>query len=1291
MSWQTWVRRGLDGLILCLVVWLLVTAAYVSLGRQFVPAVADYQAELVKRAEELTGRAILLKDLSGEMQGTQPVFMLRGLQVHAEADPDSSVLFALDNVTARLDVFASLWRRELVLDALQVEGLALELLQAPDGRWRLRGLGARDRVEGGLDETLDKLLNQRRITLLDSRIRINPHDLPEWNFTEGDLTLVNRWGEHRFDARMALPDGRQLRLQLAGQSSDDDWRNMSVEFFAELPAMQWGNWIPGAWLEQARLEQLVAGGSFWGSWRDRRLSRLQGMVTAPEVKLRTLRPGAALTDLQAQFDLQLDDEQQVLRVEQLGLRVNEILWPHTRLAATREVDDGSWQLRLDRLPLEPLAAGLAGSIPDDRFAEILATLDPHGEVLDIGLRGSRTSLSLEDLSIEARLDNISIEPWRAVPGFSGISGTLAGSRALGELRLNSENWSMFLPQLFPEAWHYDRLTGSLGWQWSDDTGMQLEAPGLAVSGEEGEATAQLSLHLPRPGNPPSMDLRVALRDSQAHFYRRYLPSRAAAMTPELTEWLLSTDLSGTVPLAIFSYRGVLAKNADPADRLLQLYGSVDQGSLFFQPGWPALEDVSGTLHLRNTAVTVQEGRARLWGTELSDVEVAIDRARPDAPLLLSVEGEAAGSLQDALRLMQDTPLKKITNDPLAGWTGNGTLAGKGSLVIPLQQGGQPEVRLSWQAEAEQLFIPQLDVPLHQVSGNFAYDHSKGLTADSVRAQFLGEPVTGTISVIDREQLVRMKGSHPVQALKGWSILDKAPLQLATGRVDWDAQLAMRPGSQSIQVASDLRGVVLDLPPPFAKESDQALPTEVTLRLNDQGQRWSFRAGSDIRGLLTQSGNSLRGDVRYRSGNPSLPSAGGLSVRANFADLKWNHWQQWLKDFNANAQSAAPQPAGPAASAASPLALIRQINLNAARFEGLGLELSDLQVQGQQLQTGWEFEVRQADVAGRILLPGAADQPLEIDLQRLRFASNQSIAGESDALVEPLVAEDPLSGITPSSLPAVNLSVAQLFWGDDLVGPVSFRMRPTDQGLTIEDANLALRGGLQLRGGLSWRDADQRTRFEGSLSADDIGAVLRAWNYAPTLTSKRFAATTELEWPGSPAYFALKRSTGPLQLLARDGVLQSGESSADALRVFGLLNFNALTRRLRLDFSDMFGKGTAYDTLDGDLLFTEGVMHNRTPLVMEGPSVKLQLDGRLDLPQNEIDMGMLVTLPVSNNLPLAAIIAGAPYIGGALFIADKILGDRIARFASVKYKISGDWQKPNVEFDRAFDNEAALED
>src|SRR5690606_39927051 len=109
MNGARWLRRLLDGLILLLISWLLLTAAYVSLGRQFVPALADYQDELVQWVQQQTGRAIELDSLQAEMQGSQPVLTLQGLRVHGGADGTSPVLLDFHQVTARGEGFAGLW------------------------------------------------------------------------------------------------------------------------------------------------------------------------------------------------------------------------------------------------------------------------------------------------------------------------------------------------------------------------------------------------------------------------------------------------------------------------------------------------------------------------------------------------------------------------------------------------------------------------------------------------------------------------------------------------------------------------------------------------------------------------------------------------------------------------------------------------------------------------------------------------------------------------------------------------------------------------------------------------------------------------------------------------------------------------------------------------------------------------------------------------------------------------------------------------------------------------------
>ncbi|MDU8326026.1 AsmA-like C-terminal region-containing protein, partial [Pseudomonas syringae pv. actinidiae] len=61
-----------------------------------------------------------------------------------------------------------------------------------------------------------------------------------------------------------------------------------------------------------------------------------------------------------------------------------------------------------------------------------------------------------------------------------------------------------------------------------------------------------------------------------------------------------------------------------------------------------------------------------------------------------------------------------------------------------------------------------------------------------------------------------------------------------------------------------------------------------------------------------------------------------------------------------------------------------------------------------------------------------------------------------------------------------------------------------------------------------------------------------------------------------------------------------------------------------------------------------------------------------------------TLAVPYNRSCGALIVGAPAIGGALFLVDKLLGDRVARFASVQYKVEGPWKEPKITFDKPFE-------
>lgn len=1293
MQWQRWLKQGLNGLILLLVAWLLLAAAYVSLGRQFVPAIANYQAELVAKAESITGRHIRLDSLSAQMQGAQPVFRLRGLEVHADTDPGSPMLFALDNVTARLDLWQSLWRQSLVMDALQIEGLSLSISEDAEGHWHLRGLGQQTQSLGGMEQALKVLREQHRITLLETQVAVSPYDEPRWQFERGELTLINGAGWQRLDGRLRLPDGELVRWQVSGLLDSDNLKDLSLGFFLELPASDWSRWLPQDWLERSHLQKLVAGGRFWGSWQNQRLQRLQGTLVAPEISF-DHKDSPPLQDVFSRFAYRYSDTSERLLVQDFSLRIEERVWPMMRAQAERNTAEDEWSLAVDRFSLDRLRDWLPRFVDHPPMAELITTVSPQGNVRNLHLSGRGSPTDIDALQFSALLDQVGIQAYHNAPMLQGISGSISGSPSAGELRINNQQWSMQLPHLFPEVWQYDSAQGALNWSWSQDGGLGLHTAGISVAGEEGKAAVKLDLQLPPTGQIPKMDLRVALRDSQASVHRRYLPLRAPAFSPALGTWLAASGVKGKVPLAIFSYSGSLLKSATNEERDIGLYAELRDGELLFQNGWPLLTEINADLRLQGGLLDIRGEHARLWNTNASDTRVSAQVLGRTGPLMLEIESAFVGPVGDALKLMQDSPLSELSKDPLAGWTvGSGEVEGNLALSIPLQSDAQAQTQadVSWQLAADNLLIPQLQAPLRHLQGNFAYSREQGLRSDDLSGTFLGAPVKAKLSQREGAQRVSLSGSHSVEQLRSWSLASAVPAGLADGNFSWQAEVEVAAQQQRVQVSSDLKGLALTLPQPFGKEAQSELATKVDLRLASGGiQRWHVSAASGLDVQLLHQGEQLSGDLRFRAGLAAQSSAPGVVIAAQLPSLDWDEWQQWLSQLPAAAKQSGNSGKGGAAQ------LLRRADISAESFTGFGLSLSDLKVGVQRQPSGWQLALTQADVAGDIHLPDNSAEPIDIDLQRLKLGATDEQAAELLPAMSPdepaadLDPPDPLEKIKPSKLPPLNVQVAQLSWGGGPVGRVAFKLRPDATGAQIPELSLDLRG-LKVEGRMDWREAPAHTVFDGNVTAEDIGEVLTAWQYAPTITSKEFTTRAQLNWPGSPALFSLRRASGSLEVAARDGMLQSGDNGTQALRVFGLLNFNSLTRRLRLDFSDLFSKGTAYDTLDGALYADNGVLHSEKPLVLEGPGVKMQFEGNVNLRSDKVDLGVLVTLPVTNNLPLAALLVGAPQIGGVLFLADKILGDKVARFASVKYKVSGDWKQPDVEFDRAFDDKAALEE
>lgn len=1252
---------------------LVLAALYVSLGRELVPLVAEYRLEAEDKAREALAMPVRIGALEGLWQGFAPV-----LTAHDVALGEGAGALQLDQVRLVPDVLGSLLARQLRVARLEVEGLQLVLTQDAQGHWSLKGLPQRNPAAPlDLAQTLRQLQVVKRLALLNSQITLQAHAQPARTLTYVNLSLLNGPLRQRLDGRLLLPDGQPLALQVRTRLQVERWQDAQAEVYLSLPQSDWAAWVPASLLAQWRLEQLRLGGEVWLSWAKGGVQRLVSRLHAPQIKAGYAgRESVALDNLALNAYFSRTEHGFKLLLDDLAFSRNDQRWGEVRLALTQQAESAElqeqWLLSADGLdlaPLQPLVAALA-PLPDNALA-LVAQLKPQGALRNV-LLDYRPGLSdSKRLQFAANLKRIGFAAYHGSPAAENVSGSISGDLGQGELRVDSEDFSLHLDTLFPQPWHYKKANALLTWQL-DEQAFTLRSPYLQVLGEEGPVAGDFLIRLRRdPDAEDYMDLRVGLRNGDARFTEKYLPSRSPGLSRELDAWLKTAIRGGAVDEGYFQYQGSLNKGAEAAARSISLFFAVRDAELAFQPGWPALREGRGRVLIDDGGVRVELAQGRILDSQVRNAQAVIATALPGQSPRLLLDAELDSSVADALQILQQAPIG--TAPTFAGWSGEGVLAGKLKLDLPLRKGQPPAVVVDFATDGAQLSLPSPALQFTQLQGAFRYNTASGLSAPDIRAQVLGHAVRGKALAEgvrgNARSRIEATGQIAVNELSSWLGVTQ-PLPVS-GSLPYRLSLTLDGADSQLRVNSSLKGTVLALPAPFGKNADELRNSEWRMSLGGREQRYWL----DYAELLSLSFaampgqlNQGRGELRLADGPASLPASQGLRLRGRLAELDWSAWRQALQPYAQTPKQDAQQ-------------LFKDAQLRIDRFSGFGISLEALQVGVRRDAAAWAVSLDSQRLQGAIGVPDASAKPITVQLDYLRLPAAEPKLSAAPEVEKP----DPLDGFDPASFPALDVRVAQVFQGIEPLGGWSFKARPVTAGVHFNELDLNLKG-LQVAGRATWLQTATgvRTTYSGRLSGADLADVLIAWGYAPTASSRDFHVDVDGDWPGSPAWFGLKRFSGSLDASLRKGQFSEVEGPASALRVFGLLNFNSIGRRLRLDFSDLLGKGLSYDRVKGVLEARNGVFVTREPITLEGPSSNLELDGTLDMANERIDAKLLVTLPVTNNLPLAALIVGAPAIGGALFVADKLLGDRVARFASVQYDVTGPWQNPDISFDKPFE-------
>jgi uncharacterized protein (TIGR02099 family) len=1240
------------------VAWLSIAIVIVLLAftlsavRLLLPGMSEYKAQLEAVAGNFLQQPVQIGSLDAAWHGLSPVLKLNQVVIQDQQFPNGTLTIA--EVQVALDVVDSLMQRRWLTAGIRFIGIGLSLET---------DLRSHRKVDWGL-ESFNWLLQQESITLEEVHIEWTDSGLFEQpvRFTDLSLKLVNEGRRHQFLLQTELPASFGKRLKIAadlnGQGTDyRDWQGrvyLDTEGFALDAVKQVFREVPFNARGRMDLE-------LWAGIRDSQLNWGSGSLVIHDALFENVsadkqRIGADL--LSSDFFLQSTAGGWELGLREFELeRDNRKVWPSSEVnlnfetGAELRIRGDASTLDLDELhSLTPLLPWV-----DEEALLMLDRLEPVGLLREAQFEFNYAEGAAPRFSARARIEDLHLAASAGLPGVSGLSGWLEGNLQSGYLHLNSKYGSLLMPSVFPQPLELSRLTGIVHWQRYADL-FRIESRQLKLESGELGMLARWQLDWPYDKPTPWLDMQLAIDDLPLTQVRRHLPEKA--MPAKAAAWLERAFVDGIATNARVLMQGRLDQMPfDNGEGRFEVRFGFEDVVLDYHPAWGRLGELGGSAVFSGRKMQVTGTSGRIQNSLVKRVVAVIkDLKKP----LLQIEGTVGGTLPGMLEYISNSPLGKRFGGFVEKVDAGGDARLQLDLQVPLVRSlGRIRVNGVVALEDNDLIVKEDDIRFTNIKGLLGFTE-KGVTADKLQARLLDQPVS--VEVYQREADTGSTTVVDIQGRLGFVELLPEISTLAPriqGMSEWQALLEVQNQPQVGQAAlelllrSDLKGVAIDLPHPFGKRAAES--RELRLRgVPGQESRYPLKIsyGKHINAAVLLSAKKRaidKANVRFSDGIARLPDRREIHLSGRIDQLDVG---RWISLFGANTAGDYKAP-------------VVTVDLAVDKFLLAGRQVEGISAESR-MPDPWHFQLRGEGASGWVRWV-AADRAnpakLLANLQYLVLL-NQGAHQDSESLAFE----------QPNRLPEMDISIDALTWSQRQLGSIKLVGKRSRYGISFE--TLAMQSkAIGFNGQGAWLDigGQQSTRFNAAIDGGELGELAGLLGTNSAIKGGRLNGDIVANWPGSPADFSLATVEAEFNLRADEGRLLSVDKGG-AGKLLSLFSLNSLQRRLTLDFTDVYKEGFSFDKMQGRFVVSGG---NATTdnFTIKGTSANIEIKGRTGLVAQDYDQRVTVIPQVSSTLPIAGAIAGGPVVGAAVFLADRLVGDKFNRITRVRYQVSGSWADP----------------
>ena len=1215
--------------------------------------ISNRQSEVSGWLTESIGYPVEVGEIDLKWPGLMPEIRVQNVVVH----PTTETVLQAGEAGFGFNIYESLKQWQPVFSQVKVKQVALALTRQADGAIQLAGKTWQPNAttERALPPWLQSLQN---IVLSDIKLTYTdegqPHLSGDYLLDHAYLKQVsNGW---LWQSELNLPPALGRAIGFHGRLSTA--ANTPLKTNWELVGKQLtATSLKGLAIQGITWQQGIADVHLRGTATEWQPQTIQGQVSLSNAQLASegnpQYSPVTIAALNGQFDWQQQADSWQLKSDLNALQIEDEIWPVTHWEIMKKTS-GEILFLSNILPLKGVLAiaGLSESLPEAVQAQLLGQR-PAGILRDIDIT-YHPEQGITQANIE--LDNVGVLPWQKTPGIAGLTGSLNMDAQSGDIQLNS------VPLTLTQAGKPVSLdiVGAIHWQTTDQTTV-WRSNALQLKNVEMDLVATGTVT--QQGDDIINDIEVDMTNINVVNWQDYVD--VSALDPDFYEWANEAFVAGTISSGKLIWQGSLAEfpyDKAKQEGLFEVKLDAEKVRLHYAPGWPDLTKLAGTVHIKNNTLTVNSKQGNISGFVIDKVTAKITNLT-NRRAQLKLTGTTHGKTEQVFEFLQTSPLKSEFGAYIAGVQSSGNTAIDLGLDIPLANAEQTQANGTARFTQSTLLRPDLfDVPITDIQGSLMFSNS-GLTAQGLQGKLLDTPVLVDVATVseDGQTVTTVDAQGKLTAAKVAKVLGQPLPEFITGEAVYKVKVAIKEVTAgefevSSTIRSDLVGLAIEMPAPVGKASDQKQDFQAEIVWSQNGAAQYTGNYGDIMALVAQNQADWRGEIRLGSHAASLPE-NGWRLRGQWPELAITPWQVWLDKQTKKETTLA----------------IEDIAVEFGKLSLAGHSLHDVSLSTHKAAKTWVVQLSSNEVAGKIHWPisGTATHAVEANLKYLHLTLPEDVDTE---IAEKTIYNQDL-------WPTINLNCENLTVDDYKLGEVDLKAHRNPTTWILDSLSLIGPAHEILASGRWEKTANSNnTALLVSGESEDGEALLNHFGFQPAIRTQSVDVGLDLTWPGSPISFSRENINGKMSIDIGQGQLLDVEPGA-AGRVFGLLSFTALPRRLSLDFSDLFGQGFSFDTIKGRFKVADGnaIVDNSR---MRGPTADIQITGRIGLLAEDYDQQIIVTPNLSSSLPLAGAAAGGAVglgVGTAVLLADKavnkLFGGNIINLISYQYDLTGTWDKP----------------